>query len=64
MAECGEGEIWQDGQQVGQQTAVGRHEVGCYHDNRFRCRGLALSGVLGGNRVAGVRVTLACETHQ
>lgn len=64
VSDGGEGEIWQDGQQVSQQATVGRHEVGSYHDNGFHGRGLALSGVLGGNGVAGVCVTLACETYQ
>lgn len=64
MSNGSEGEVWQDGQQVSQQATVGCHEVGSYHDDGFRGGGLALPGVLGGHRVAGVCVTLACETHQ
>lgn len=64
MSDGSEGEVWQDGQQVGQQAAVGRQEVRRYLDNGFHSQGLALSGVLRGNRVAGVYVALACETHQ
>lgn len=64
MLDGREGKIWQNGQQVSQQATVGRQEVRSYHDNRFHSRGLALSGVLGGNGVAGVCVTLACETYQ
>lgn len=64
VSDGSEGEIWQDGQQVRQQGTVGCHEVGSYHDDSIHGRGLALSGVLGGNWVAGVCVTLACETHQ
>ena len=64
VSDGSEGELRQDGQQISQQGAVGRQEVGSYHDDGFRGQWLALSGILGGNRVAGVRVTLACEIHQ
>lgn len=64
VSDCSEAKIWQDGQQISQQATVGHQKVGSYHDNGLHGRGLALSGVLGGNWVAGVCVTLAYETHQ
>lgn len=35
MSEGSEGEIWQDGQQVGQQATVGCQEVRSYQDEGF-----------------------------
>lgn len=63
MSEGSEGEIWQDGQQIGQQATVGCQEVRSYHDDGFNSQGLSLLGILRGNRVACVSVTLTWETR-
>lgn len=64
VSEGSQGEIWQDGDQVIQQAAVGCHEVGSHHHNRVRRWELIVTGVWGGGRAAGVCVTLAWKTHQ
>lgn len=67
VSEGSEGEVWQDGHQVAQQAAVGRHQARGHHrDGAGGRRQLAVTGVRGEGRVAGVRVTLAWEgeTHR
>lgn len=59
MSEGSEGEVWQDGHQVIQQAAVGSHQARGHHRDRSGGRELAVAGVRGERRVAGVRVTLA-----
>lgn len=64
VSEGSEGEVWQDGHQVTQQAAVGRHQARGHHGDRAGGRELAVTGARGEGRVAGVRVTLAWETHE
>lgn len=62
VSEGTEGKIWQDGQQVCQQSTVGRHEVRSYHNNGVQCCGHFLLGVWGSHGAVDVCVTLTCKT--
>lgn len=64
VSKSSEGEVWQDGHQVSQQAAVGRHQAWGQHRGRAGGRGIALTGAWGEGRVAGVCVTLAWEMQQ